>query len=86
MSLQAPLLAVSHPSQLINALALLFVLVGGLLLLATRWHEQIANARLLARSETLGSSAGAAPLRRFYRLGFGCLALALLISWLSLLI
>ncbi len=87
MSLEASFGVFAHPAQLVNALALLFVLVGGLLLLATRWREQLGRARM--------AEEGAPPLagdvlvqflqmnRQFYQLGFACLVVGLLVSLAS---
>lgn len=89
MSLQALFGLFSHPAQLVNALALLFVLVGGLLLLATRLREQLMLSRLsldqpplTERADDITALVGALN-RRFYGCGFGCLGLGLLVSVLS---
>lgn len=92
MSLQALWwLIEGQPGHWLNGLALFFALAGAWLLLATRLREQLAQARLLAGNalNALAQQADACdePTRRlnrfFYRFGYTCLALALLLSWLS---
>ncbi|MOA03589.1 hypothetical protein D3C78_1231010 [compost metagenome] len=80
----------AHPAKLINLLALLFACPGGWVLHATRRREQRARACLEARNrdgnerfEALLDLATQRMNRFFYRFGFGCLALALLVSWIS---
>ena len=81
----------AHPAKLINLLALLFACPGGWLLHATRRREQRALASLAAQSqsrnidqpEMLLDVATLRMNRFFYRFGFACLALALLVSWVS---
>ena len=81
----------AHPAKLINLLALLFACPGSWVLHATRRHERRAMANLEAQS---ASRAIDQPLllldvatlrmnRFFYRFGFACLGLALLVSWVS---
>jgi len=91
MSLQALFsLALSHPAQAINALAMFFAVAGSWLLIATRIRQQRAVAGLVADSE-LAESAELASLdmstqqlnRFFNRFGYACLGLALLVSWFS---
>ncbi len=84
-------LASAHPAKLINVLALLFACPGSWLLHATRRREQRALTLLAARSEARPRQASAQVLddatsrmnRFFYRFGFACLGLALLVSWIS---
>ena len=79
----------AHPAKLINVLALLFACPGGWLLHATRRREQRAMANLQAQSRNrsvdqpllLLDVATLRMNRFFYRFGFACLALALLVSW-----
>ena len=81
----------AHPAKLINVLALLFACPGGWLLHATRRREQRAIANLQAQSRNrsvdqpllLLDVATLRMNRFFYRFGFACLALALLVSWVS---
>jgi len=80
----------AHPAKLINLFALLFACPGGWVLHATRRRELRARACLQARSgngderfEALLDLAPQRMNRLFYRFGFGCLALALLVSWIS---
>lgn len=84
-------LCLAYPSQAINGLALFLALSGGWLLLATRWREQRAVARVLAAGEggaldvdELASYAQVERLNRFFY-GFGGLGLGagLLLSLLS---
>ncbi len=82
---------VHYPANLINGLALLFACPGAWLLHATRRREQRAQANLAMQSESRAidqpllalDSATQRINRFFYRFGFACLGLALLISWLS---
>lgn len=92
MSLQLLWSAFIHyPANLINGLALLFACPGAWLLHATRRREQRAQANLAMQSESRSidqpllalDSATQRINRFFYRFGFACLGLALLISWLS---
>jgi len=90
MSLHLFSLFAAHPAKLINLLALLFACPGGWVLHATRRREQRARACLEARNsasnerfEALLDLATQRMNRFFYRFGFGCLALALLVSWIS---
>lgn len=92
MSLQALwLLIEGQPGHWLNGLALFFVLAGAWLLLATRMRAQ---ARVLAGNELneLANEAYACdePTLRlnqfFYRFGYACLGVALLLSWLSTLL
>lgn len=96
MSLHLLSLFAAHPAKLINLLALLFACPGGWVLHATRRREQRARACLEARNrndngngngnerfEALLDLATQRMNRFFYRFGFGCLALALLVSWIS---
>ncbi|MCJ8207088.1 hypothetical protein [Pseudomonas sp. RGM2987] len=90
MSLQLLSLFANHPAKLVNLLALLFACPGGWVLHATRRREQRARACLEARNregnerfEALLDLATQRMNRFFYRFGFGCLALALLVSWVS---
>lgn len=90
MSLHLFSLFAAHPAKLINLLALLFACPGGWVLHATRRREQRARACLEARNresnerfEALLDLATQRMNRFFYRFGFSCLALALLVSWIS---
>jgi len=92
MSLQALWsLFLAHPAGLLNGLALFFALAGSWLLLATRLREQRAIGHLAADSEVEEIEEEAslldAPTQRlnqfFYRFGYACLGLALLVSWSS---
>lgn len=80
-----------YPSQAINGLALFLALAGGWLLLATRWREQRAGARVLdggvgdpLDTEALAGYVQVERLNRFFY-GFGGVSLgsALLLSWFS---
>ena len=92
MSLQALwALCTAYPAQVVNGLALFLALLGGWLLLSTRWREQRAAARVLASgdcgaldSEELASYAQVERVNRFFY-GFGGLSLGvgLLLSWFS---
>ena len=81
----------AHPAKLLNLLALLFACPGSWVLHATRRREQRALASLEAQSASLSIDQpmlllDVATLRMnrfFYRFGFACLALALLVSWIS---
>jgi hypothetical protein len=88
MSLQALCSFLSaHPTQLINALALLLSIGGGWLLLDTRRREQRGAGALLADSDLEPSDPedeSEAELNNFfYHCGFACLTLALVMSLLS---
>ncbi|NUT76388.1 hypothetical protein HNO86_15205 [Pseudomonas sp. C1C7] len=89
MSLHLMTLFTAHPAKLINLLALLLAFPGSWLLHATRRREQRAMANLQAQRQ---NSAGEEPTldwatlrmnRFFYRFGFACMGLALLVSWIS---
>jgi hypothetical protein len=81
----------AHPAKLINILALLFAFPGSWLLHATRRREQRAQANLAAQDQSRSQDLPAQALddatlrmnRFFYRFGFACLGLALLVSWIS---
>lgn len=89
MSLHLMTLLTAHPAKLINLLALLLTFPGGWLLHATRRREQRALASLQAQrqrrpnEEPVLDWATLRMNRFFYRFGFACLALALLVSWIS---
>ena len=76
---------------LINAVALLVACSGALVLFITRLHAQRAMAELAMRSEERAIDQPMLFLdthterahRQAYRVGFGCLGLALAASWLS---
>ncbi|MGY4660076.1 hypothetical protein [Pseudomonas chlororaphis] len=81
----------AHPAKLINILALLFAFPGSWLLHATRRRELRAQANLAAQGQSRSQDLPAQALddatlrmnRFFYRFGFACLGLALLVSWIS---
>ncbi|AZC33323.1 hypothetical protein PUP68_28190 [Pseudomonas chlororaphis] len=82
----------AHPAKLINILALLFAFPGSWLLHATRRREQRALANLAAQGQSRSQEQLPAQTlddatlrmnRFFYRFGFACLGLALLVSWIS---
>jgi hypothetical protein len=92
MSLHMSWSAVSaHPGGLMNFFALLIALPGAWLLHVTRRREQLALKKLAAQSAVRAIDEpmlflDIATLRMnrfFYRFGFVCLALALLLSWIS---
>ncbi|MHC8399214.1 hypothetical protein ACYZTX_06945 [Pseudomonas sp. MDT1-17] len=91
MSLHLISLFTNHPAKLINLLALLVAFPGGWLLHATRRREQRAQAILEAQSQsrridepTLMLDGATLRMNRFfYRFGFACLGVALLVSWIS---
>ncbi|MGF6224097.1 hypothetical protein [Pseudomonas frederiksbergensis] len=89
MSLQLISLLTAHPAKLINLLALLFAFPGGWLLHATRRREQRALASIEAQRQSRPNEEPTldwATLRMnrfFYRFGFACLGMALLVSWIS---
>ncbi|MHC8360126.1 hypothetical protein ACYZUA_07390 [Pseudomonas sp. LS2P72] len=91
MSLHLISLFTNHPAKLINLLALLLAFPGGWMLHATRRREQRALAILQAQSQnrridepTLMLDGATLRINRFfYRFGFACLGLALLVSWIS---
>ncbi|MCK3838190.1 MULTISPECIES: hypothetical protein [Pseudomonas] len=76
---------------LINAVALLVACSGALVLFITRLHAQRAMAELAMRSEERAIDQPMLFLdthterahRQAYRVGVGCLGLALAASWLS---
>ncbi|MBO0491911.1 hypothetical protein [Pseudomonas sp. Marseille-Q1929] len=79
------------PALLINAVALTVALPGAALLAITRLREQRAMADLIAQSEERAIDQPMLFLdvrterahRMAYRIGFACLGLALLTSWIS---
>ncbi|MFL1503383.1 hypothetical protein ACI77J_20665 [Pseudomonas sp. O64] len=79
------------PALLINAVALLVACPGAALLFITRLREQRALADLSAQSEERAIDQPMLFLdvrterahRLAYRVGFACLGLALVASWLS---
>jgi hypothetical protein len=81
----------SLTALLLNSLALLLACPAAWLLFVTRLHEQRAMARLAAQSELRAIDQPMLYLdvltqrtyRLFYQLGFACLGLALLVSFLS---
>jgi hypothetical protein len=89
MSLHLMTLFTAHPAKLINLLALLLAFPGSWLLHATRRREQRALASIeTQRQRRPGEEPNLdwATLRMnrfFYRFGFACLGLALLVSWIS---
>jgi hypothetical protein len=89
MSLHLMTLFTAHPAKLINLLALLLAFPGSWLLHATRRREQRAMASLVAQRQSRPNQEPTldwATLRMnrfFYRFGFACLGLALLVSWIS---
>lgn len=87
MSLQAPIGSMD-PSQLLNTLAMLLAVAGSWLLLATRWREWLAGTRIPAEGRpaptgrAIADAAATVRLnQQFYRVGYGALTLALLLSW-----
>ena len=89
MSLHLMTLLTAHPAKLVNLLALLLAFPGSWLLHATRRREQRAMASRVAQRQgqpNVEPSLDWATLRMnrfFYRFGFACLGLALLVSWIS---
>jgi hypothetical protein len=91
MSLHLMTLFTAHPAKLINLLALLVAFPGSWLLHATRRREQRALASLGAQTQsrridepTLMLDGATLRMNRFfYRVGFACLGVALLVSWIS---
>lgn len=92
MSLHMSWSAVSaHPGSLMNFFALLIALPGAWLLHVTRRRERLALKNLAAQSAVraideplLFLDIATLRLNRFcYRFGFACLAVALLLSWIS---
>jgi len=91
MSLHLISLFTNHPAKLINLLALLLAFPGSWLLHATRRREQRAQALLEAAAQnrrvddaTLMHDGATQRMNRFfYRFGFACLGVALIISWIS---
>ena len=81
----------SLPALLLNTTALLIACPGAGLLFVTRLREQRAMAQLAAQSEERAIDQPMLFLdvrtershRLGYRLGFACVGLALVISWLS---
>lgn len=79
------------PALLINVLALLVACTGAALLFITRLREQRAMADLTAQGEDRAIDQPMLFLdvrtelahRLAYRIGFACLGLALVTSWLS---
>ncbi|MCF5050860.1 hypothetical protein GIW50_01500 [Pseudomonas syringae] len=79
------------PALLINVVALLVACPGAALLFITRLREQRAMAELTAQSEDRAIDQPMLFLdvrterahRVAYRIGFACLGLALLTSWIS---
>lgn len=76
----------AQPARWLNLLAVFLACAGAWLLLATRQREQAAASAMAIGSD---GNAMAAPLdeptqrlnRFFYQFGYGCLAVALLLSW-----
>ena len=89
MSLHLMTLFTAHPAKLVNLLALLLAFPGSWLLHATRRREQRAVASRVAQRQgqpSVEPTLDWATLRMnrfFYRFGFACLGLALLVSWIS---
>lgn len=91
MSLQVLLYQMlANSAQRLNLLALFFAVAGSWLLLATRWREQTAGLRLAAGSgsdPTAAAGHADESTRRinrfFYRFGYGCLVVAVSLSWCS---
>jgi len=75
-------LIAAHPTKLINVLALLLTCPGGLLLHSARREAADARLGLGAHPRTFARFAGWVPRQR-YSLGFACLAIALVLSWVS---
>lgn len=81
----------AHPGKLINLFALLLACPGSWLLHATRRREQRALANLATQTEERAVDQHMLMLdpatlrinRFFYRFGFACLVMALLVSWIS---
>lgn len=81
----------AHPGKLINLFALLLACPGSWLLHATRRREQRALANLATQTEERAVDQPMLMLdpatlrinRFFYRFGFACLVMALLVSWIS---
>jgi hypothetical protein len=76
-------------APLVNSMAMLIVLSGAWLLLATRWRQQTVNAAApLAGSRASAVAQGCVAARQrvdrfFYGFGFSCLGLACLLSSLT---
>jgi len=91
MSLQTLFsLALSHPAQSINALALFFAVAGSWLLIATHIRQRRAVSGLVADADIAESAELAAldistqQLNRFFTgFGYACLGIALAVSWFS---
>ena len=75
-------LLAAHPAKLINLLALLITCPGGLLLQSARRRAALTR-RSLGVDEGLVDAFDRRVPRYYYTLGSACLALALLLSWLS---
>nr|WP_314877827.1 hypothetical protein [uncultured Pseudomonas sp.] len=75
-------LLAAHPAKLINLLALLITCPGGLLLQSAR-RRAVLTRRSLAVDEGPVDAFDRRVPRYYYTLGSACLALALLLSWLS---
>ena len=72
----------AHPTKLINVLALLLTCPGGLLLQSAR-RRAAETRESLALEEGVVDAFDLRVPKYFYILGFACLAMALLLSWLS---
>ncbi|MGJ7551045.1 hypothetical protein [Pseudomonas alloputida] len=72
----------AHPTKLINLLALLLTCPGGLLLQSARRREATSRESLAVEEGLVDAFDQRVP-RYYYILGFSCLAMALLLSWLS---
>ncbi len=86
MSLQTLFsLALSHPAQSINALALFFAVAGSWLLIATHIRQRRAVSGLVADSAELAAlDISTQQLNRFFTsFGYACLGIALAVSWFS---
>ena len=86
MSLQTLFsLALSHPAQSINALALFFAVAGSWLLIATYIRQRRAVSGLVTDSAELAAlDVSTQQLNRFFTgFGYACLGIALAVSWFS---
>ncbi len=73
-----------HPGKWLNLFALLVACPGAWLLQLTRRREQRALEQLETQSEGRSIDSRVQRANRFfYRFGFACLGLALLMSWIS---